>query len=192
MNIAILVTDGFEQVEFTGPRHAFEQQGATTTVISRHRGKVQGFNHDTKADEFTVDLTFAEADPKQFDATLLPGGEINGNTIRHIPEVQRFLQQMDEDNKVIAAICHAGWLLASAGLADGRTLTSWPTLQDDMRQAGANWVDQEVVVDGNLVTSRKPADIPAFSRKAIEQIEQRVQASARGSRDESTGIGLSS
>jgi protease I len=191
MNIAILVTDGFEQIEFTDPRHAFEQQGASIKVISSKPGQVQGFHHDTKADQFNVDLSFAEADPKEFDAVLLPGGVMNGDQIRAIPEAQRFVQAMDEDNKTIAVICHGGWLLVSAGLVDGRTMTSWPTLQDDIRRAGGNWVDQEVVVDGNLISSRKPGDIPAFSQKAVEAIAQRVQASARGTRDENSGIGLS-
>ena len=191
MNIAILVTDGFEQSEFTEPRAALEQQGASTKVISSKRGKVQGFNHDTKADQFDVDLTFEEADAKDFDAVLLPGGVMNGDQIRIIPEAQRFVRDIDDDGKPIAAICHGGWLLVSSGLAEGRTMTSWPTLQDDIRNAGGNWVDQEVVVDGNLVTSRKPGDIPAFNAKMIDKMFERFAASARGTRDEQTGIGLS-
>ncbi len=189
--IAILVTNGFEQVEFTDPRQALEQQGAATKVISSQRGKVQGFHHDTKADQFAVDLTFQEADPKEFDAVLLPGGVMNGDQIRIIPEAQRFVQDMDEDGKPIAAICHGAWLLVSARLVEGRTLTSWPTLQDDIRNAGGNWVDQEAVVDGNLITSRTPSDIPAFNQKIIDTLAQRLNASAHGTRDEQTGIGLS-
>lgn len=191
MNIAILVTDGFEQSEFTGPRAALEQQGATTKVISAKRGKVQGFNHDVKADQFDVDLTFDEADAKDFDAAVLPGGVMNGDQIRIIPEAQRFVRDIDDDSKPIAAICHGGWLLVSSGLAEGRTMTSWPTLQDDIRNAGGTWVDQEVVVDGNLITSRKPADIPAFNQKLTDKLFERFSASARGTRDEQTGIGLS-
>lgn len=190
-NIAILVTNGFEQVEFTEPQTALEQQGATTKVICAERGKVQGFNHDVKADQFDVDLTFSEADPKDFDAVLLPGGVMNGDRIRIIPEAQRFVRHIDEDGKPIFAICHGAWLLVSARLVEGRTLTSWPTLQDDIRNAGGNWVDQEVVVDGNLVTSRKPGDIPAFNRKIVDVLFQRLHASARGTRDEQTGIGIS-
>lgn len=191
LNIAILVTDGFEQSEFTEPRVALEQQGAQTTVISGKRGKVQGFHHDAPGDQFDVDLTFAEADPKEFDAALLPGGAMNGDRIRVMPEAQRFIQEIDEDGKPIAAICHGAWLLASARMVEGRTLTSWPTLQDDIRNAGGRWVDQEVVVDGNLVTSRKPADIPAFNQKLCDVLFQRVHASAQGTRDEQSGIGLS-
>lgn len=191
MNIAILVTDGFEQSEFTEPRAALEQQGASTKVVSSKRGKVQGFNHDTKADQFDVDLTFEEADAKDFDAVLLPGGVMNGDQIRIIPEAQGFVRDMDDDGKPIAAICHGGWLLVSSGLVEGRTMTSWPTLCDDIRNAGGNWVDQEVVVDGNLITSRKPDDIPAFNAKVIDKMFERFAASARGTRDEQTGIGLS-
>jgi protease I len=190
-NVAILLTDGFEQVEFTDPRQALEQQGAATKVISTKRGKVQGFHHDTKADQFDVDLSFQEADPKEFDAVLLPGGVMNGDQIRIVPEAQHFVQEMEQDGKPIAAICHGGWLLVSAGLVEGRTLTSWPTLQDDIRNAGGNWVDQEVVVDGNLVTSRKPGDIPAFNQAMTDILSQRLNASARGTRDEQSGIGLS-
>lgn len=190
MNVAVLVTDGFEQVEFTEPVHALKQAGASVTVISDKPGKVQGFNHDTKADQFDIDLTFANADPKEFDAVLLPGGVINGDQIRAVPEAQRFVRDIDEDGKPVAAICHGAWLLVSAGLVEGRTMTSWPTLQDDIRNAGGNWVDHEVVVDGNLITSRKPGDIPAFSQKTIDTILERLNASVRGTRDEQKGIGL--
>ena len=190
LNVAILVTDGFEQVEFTRPRAALEQQGALIKVISSKRGKVQGFHHDVKGDQFDVDLTFAEADSKNFDAALLPGGVMNGDQIRIIPEAQHFIQEIDEDGKPIAAICHGSWLLVSARLVEGRTMTSWPTLQDDIRNAGGKWVDQEVVVDGNLITSRKPADIPAFNQKMCDVLLQRRHAGAGGRRDEQTGIGL--
>lgn len=190
MTVAVLVTDGFEQVEFTDPINALKQADAAVKVISAKPGKVQGFNHDTKADSFDVDLTFADADPKEFDAVLLPGGVINGDQIRIIPEAQRFVKDMDDDGKPVAAICHGAWLLVSAGLVEDRTLTSWPTLQDDIRNAGGKWVDQEVVVDGNLVTSRKPGDIPAFSRTLIDTMLQRLNASVRGTRDEQKGIGL--
>lgn len=193
MNVAILLTDGFEQVEFTGPRDALQQQGANTRVISTKKGKVQGFHHLDKADQFDVDLSFAEASPEDFDAVILPGGVANGDQMRIIPEAQRFVQAMDEAGKPIAAICHGGWLLVSAGLAEGHTMTSWPTLQDDIRNAGGKWIDQEVVVDGNLVTSRKPSDIPAFNNKVIDVMFQRQSGSAAGTRDQTgqTGIGIS-
>jgi len=192
MNVAILVTDGFEQVEFTEPRKALEQQGAITRVVSSKRGKVQGFNHDTKADQFDVDMTFAELDSKDFDAVLLPGGVMNGDQMRLIPEAQRFVRDLDDDGKPIAVICHGGWLLVSAGVADGRTMTSWPTLQDDIRNAGGTWVDQEVVVDGNIVSSRKPGDIPAFNQKMVDKMFEHLTASARSTRDEQRGgIGIS-
>lgn len=192
MTVAILVTDGFEQIEFTAPRDALSQADATIKVVSGRRGKVQGFNHDTKADQFDVDLTFADADPKEFDAVLLPGGVMNGDRIRMVREAQHFVQEIDADGKPIAAICHGAWLLVSARLVEGRTLTSWPTLQDDIRNAGGKWVDEEVVVDGNLITSRKPGDIPAFNQKMVEAMLARLNASARGSRDERSDVGLSS
>ena len=190
-NIAILVTDGFEQVELTGPREALENAGATTRIVSEKHGKVQGFNHDTKADQFDVDLSFDEAYAEDFDAVLLPGGALNSDRIRAIPEAQRIVQGMQEDRKPIAVICHGAWLLVSAGLVKNRTVTSWPTLQDDIRNAGGNWVDQEVVTDGNWVSSRKPDDIPAFNQAMIALLSQRVAASVHGTRDEQVGIGLS-
>ena len=192
MNIAILVSDGFEEAEFAEPRKALEQQGAITRVVSARRGKVQGFNHHDKADQFDVDLTFGELDVKDFDGVLLPGGVINGDQTRIIPEAQRFVRDMDDAGKPIAVICHGGWLLVSAGVVDGRTMTSWPTLQDDIRNAGGICTDQDVVVDGNLISSRKPADIPAFNQKMVEKMSERVTASARGTRDEQRGgIGIS-
>lgn len=191
INIAILVTDGFEQVELTGPREALENAGATTRIVSSRHGKVQGFNHDIKADQFDVDLTFEEAASEDFDAVLLPGGVLNSDQIRVIPEAQRIVQDMEDNGKPMAVICHGAWLLVSAGLVNGRTMTSWPTLQDDIRNAGGHWVDQEVVVDNNLVSSRKPNDIPAFSQAFIDLLKQRVNASLHGTQDQQTGIGLS-
>jgi protease I len=192
MNIAILVTNGFEQVELTGPREALDQAGATTKIVSTQRGKVQGFHHDTKAGSFDVDLTFAEADPEDFDAALLPGGVYNADQLRMVGEARQFVRQIQQQGKPIAVICHGAWLLVSAGLVRGRTLTSWPTLQDDIRNAGGNWVDQEVVVDGNIVSSRKPDDIPAFNDKMLELLTSRFQGSVRGTGDEAgTSIGIS-
>jgi protease I len=191
IDIAILVTDGFEQVELTGPREALENAGATTRIVSSKHGKVQGFNHDVKADQFDVDLTFEEAASEDFDAVLLPGDALNSDQIRVIPEAQRIVQAMHEDGKPIAVICHGAWLLVSSGLVRDRTMTSWPTLRDDIRNAGGRWVDQEVAVDGNLVSSRKPSDIPKFNQALIDLLKQRVSASLHGSQDQQTGIGLS-
>ncbi|MBV7486111.1 type 1 glutamine amidotransferase domain-containing protein [Bordetella sp. BOR01] len=171
VNVAILVVDGFEQVELTGPRDALARQGARTVLVSAAREPVQGMNHDQKADKFDVDLTFAEAQPAEFAAVLLPGGVVNADEIRMHPKAQEFVRAMHEQGKPIAVICHGAWLLASAGLLRGRTLTSWPSLQDDLRNAGAQWVDKEVVVDGTLVSSRKPDDIPAFNREMLRVIQ---------------------
>lgn len=190
MRVAILVTEGFEQVELTGPRDALERQGAVTTLISQEKGKVQGFNHHDKADWFDADLTLAQANPDQFDAVLLPGGVINGDQMRIIPEAQRFVRQMDEAGKPIFVICHGGWVLVSAGLVDERTMTSWPTLQDDIRNAGGTWLDQPAVVDGNWVSSRKPADIPVFNQKMIDMLHQRKSGAALAGRSDQQGIGL--
>jgi protease I len=184
LHIAILVTDGFEQVELTQPKEALEGEGAITKIISERHGMVQGMNHDAAGDRFAVDLTFDEADPEDFDAVLLPGGEKNSARIRNIAAAQRMVQGISAEGKPIAVICHGAWLLVSAGLAQGRTLTSWPTLQEDIRNAGANWVDQEVVVDGNWVSSRKPDDIPAFNRQMIDVFGQRMRESVRGTPDE--------
>lgn len=187
LTVAILVTDGFEQVELTGPKEALEQAGASTRIISTKEGKVRGFNHDEKADEFDVAMTFANAVPADFDALLLPGGVMNGDQLRMVPEARAFAQAMQEDGKPIAVICHGGWLLVSAGLVKGRTMTSWPSLQDDIRNAGGDWVDQEVAQDSNLISSRKPADIPAFSKALMQALTLRVKDSARGSADQQKG-----
>jgi protease I len=195
MNVAILVTDDFEQAELTGPRDALEQAGATPKIISNKRGKVQGMNHDVKADQFDIDLTFDEAEPDDFDAVVLPGGVFNADQIRMIPQAQNFVRRMQAEGKPIAVICHGPWLLISAGLMKGRTLTSWPSLQDDIRNAGGTWVDQEVCVDGNWVSSRKPSDIPAFNAKMLEMLSERFNASAHGTRDaqsQAPSAGLSS
>jgi protease I len=167
MRIAILVTDYFEQVELTDPRSALANAGAKTSIISSKRGEVQGVNHIDKADTFPVDLTFDLANADDFDAVHIPGGVFNADPLRMIPEAQAFVRRMQEARKPISVICHGPWLLVSAGLVKGRTLTSWPTLQDDIRNAGGTWVDREVVRDGNWVSSRKPADIPTFNREMI-------------------------
>jgi protease I len=184
LRAAILVTDGFEQAEFTGPRDALQQAGASVTVVSTHLGQVQGFNHVDKADAFDVDLTFDDADPEDFDAVVLPGGVVNSDQIRIVPQAQQFVRRMQDENKIIAVICHGAWLLVSAGLVKGRTLTSWPTLQDDINNAGGHWVNQQVAEDGNWISSRRPGDIPAFNEKLIERLSERISMSARGTADE--------
>jgi protease I len=168
MKVAILVTDNFEQVELTGPRGALTQAGAEPLVLANHSDEVQGMNHDEKGDRFHVDAMMKDVSPDEFDAVMLPGGVMNSDKIRMLPEAQAFVKRMAEDGKPIAVICHGAWLLVSSGLVGGRTMTSWPTLRDDIANAGGNWVDQEVVVDGNLVSSRKPQDLPAFNRRMVE------------------------
>lgn len=190
--IAILVTDGFEQIEMTHPRQAFEKSGAITRIISERRSKVQGFHRDIRADRFDVDLHFDEADADDFDAVLLPGGLRSADRLRDIPAARRFVQDMQREGKPIAVICHGAWLLVSAGLARDRTLTSWPSLRQDIANAGGCWVDQEVVQDGNLVSSRKPADLPVFSRTAMDVMAQRIRFGVRGTADELVGVGASS
>ncbi|MBF8721193.1 MULTISPECIES: type 1 glutamine amidotransferase domain-containing protein [Pseudomonas] len=168
--VAFLVTDGFEQAELTGPREALERNGAVVDILSDKEGSVRGWNHDKPAEEFAVDATFEAASLDLYDALVLPGGVQNSDTIRIIPAAQKLVKSHDSANKPLAVICHGAWLLVSCGLAQGRRLTSYKTLQDDIRNAGGNWVDEEVVVDGNLITSRKPDDIPAFSEQLVKAL----------------------
>ena len=191
LHIAILVTDGFEQVELTQPKEALEGEGAITKVISDKHGMVQGMNHDQTADQFPVDLTFDEAYSQDFDAVLLPGGEVNSARIRNIERARKIVQGIAAQGKPIAVICHGAWLLASAGLVQGKTMTSHQDLEQDLRKAGVNWVDQEVVVDGNWVSSRKPQDIPAFNARMIEVFGQRMRDSVAGTPDEGA-VGIAS
>lgn len=178
MRVAIIVNNDFEQVEMTEPRKALDQAGAQTTLVAPKAGQVIGMNHDKQADQFPVDMTLDQASPDQFDAVLLPGGAINADTLRMNPKAQAFVRQMNDAGKPMAAICHAPWLLVSAGLVSGRTLTSWQTIQDDIRNAGGRWEDREMVRDRNLVTSRGPQDIPAFNEGMIALFaEQRVGVS---------------
>jgi len=166
--VALLVTDGFEQVELTSPRDALRQAGAEPRIVSPKDGSVQGFNHDEKADSFPVDLPLAQARAEDFDVLVLPGGVLNADTLRTDEQAQAFVRAFDEAGKPIAVICHGAWLLIDAGLVQGRKLTSWPSLATDLRNAGATWVDQEVVVDGRWVSSRKPDDLPAFNAQLLE------------------------
>jgi len=190
MKVAILVSDGFEQVELTGPRDALQRHGYATAIVSPKPGKVQGFRHHDKGEQFEVDLPLAQASAQDFDAVLLPGGVINGDQLRTIPEALRFVRDMDDDGKPIFVICHGGWTLVSAGLVDGRTMTSWPTLRDDIINAGGDWVDSEAVVDGNWVSSRKPDDIPAFNQKMLDLLQQKQAGTLQGRRGDQRGIGL--
>ncbi len=170
--VAILVENAFEQVEMTQPRQALEQAGAQTHLISPQKDKVQGWNHFDKGDEFSVDLQLENANPNDYDALLLPGGVANPDQLRINPKAVQFVKSFFEAGKPVAAICHALWILAEADVVKGRTITSWPSLKTDLKNAGANWVDREVVVDMGLVTSRKPSDIPAFNRKIVEEFAE--------------------
>jgi protease I len=174
LRVAILVTDGFEQVEMTKPREALQQAGAETHLISPSSGEVQGMNHDKPGDKFAVDKTLSSVNANDYDALLQPGGVANPDRLRMIPAAVQFVKDFHEQNKPMAVICHGPWMLVEAGIVDGKTVTSWPSLQTDIRNAGGNWVDREVVVDGNLVTSRKPDDIPAFNREMIKAFQTSV------------------
>jgi protease I len=170
--VAILVTDGFEQVEMTGPREALEDAGAETKIVSPAEKQVQGMNHADKGDKFDVDVPLDEARPEDFDALVLPGGLMNPDELRSMPEALEFTRHFFREGKPVAAICHAPWVLIDAGVVRGRKLTSWEHIQTDVKNAGGNWVNQEVVVDNGLVTSRKPDDIPAFNKKMIEEFAE--------------------
>ena len=168
MRVAILLGDNFEQVEMTEPRTVLDAAGAYTTLVSPVQGQIHGVAHDRELqDSFEVDLPLAQANPEDFNALLLPGGALNADSMRMVPEVQEFIRRMQGAGKPMAVICHAPWELVSAGAIEGRTLTSYYTLQDDIRNAGGTWLDREVVRDRNLVTSRQPGDIPAFNREML-------------------------
>ncbi|MBW4618023.1 MAG: type 1 glutamine amidotransferase [Cyanosarcina radialis HA8281-LM2] len=179
LRVAVIATDGFEESELTEPARALQEAGATVEIVSIERGEIQAFRHHDKSITVKVDRTLDEVQPESYDAVLLPGGALNADILRMVPEVRSFLRQIQEAGKPIAAICHAPWELVSADLVRGRTLTGYYTIQDDIRNAGGNWVDREVVVDGNLVTSRQPSDIPAFNREAIALFSRFVPASSR-------------
>jgi protease I len=166
--VAVLATDGVEQVELTEPVKALRQAGATTTVIAPHGGQIQGMNHDEKGDKLGVDQELSAVAPDDFDALLLPGGVANPDTLRTIPEAVTFVRHFVSEGKPIAAICHGPWTLIEADGVSGRALTSWPSLRTDLRNAGAEWKDSSVVRDGTLVTSRKPDDLPDFCAETIK------------------------
>jgi protease I len=165
--VAILATDLFEEAELVEPRKALDEAGAQTVVIAPHAGEIQAVRHDTKTQKVKVDQTLEDADPEDFDAVLLPGGAMNADALRMDDNAQQFVQEIDDDGKPIAVICHGGWLLVSAGLVDGRHMTSYHTIQDDIRNAGAEWTDEEFVRDENWVSSRQPSDIPVFNKEMI-------------------------
>src|SRR3954469_25771194 len=180
--IAILVTNGFEQVELTEPRKALDQAGATTQVVSPEEGKVKGWNMKEWGNEIPVDVPLEQANAENFDALLLPGGVMNPDHLRMNPDAVSFVKDFTDAGKPVAAICHGPWTLIEAGAVQGHTMTSWPSLKTDLKNAGANWVDKEVVRDGKLVTSRKPDDIPAFVREMIQLFAETVTQSQDRSR----------
>ncbi len=167
LKVAILVTDGFEQVEMTEPRKALDEAGATTSIVSPKDGQVRAWKFTEWGDQYPVDSKLDQAQPREFDALLLPGGVINPDTLRMQPDAVAFVKAFFDAGKPVATICHGPWTIIEAGEARGRRIASWPSLQTDLRNAGAEWVDQDAVVDGNLVSSRKPDDIPAFNREMI-------------------------
>lgn len=177
--VAIVVTDGFEQVELTEPKAALEEEGATCEIVAPKEGKVKGWNHVDWGDQVDVDVPVEQADSEAYDALLLPGGAMSPDKLRIIPEVQRFVRGFFDRGKPVAAICHGPWTLIDAGVVEGRRLTSWPTLRTDLLNAGADWVDEEVVVDDGLVTSRKPDDIPAFNARMVEHFAEGPRAERR-------------
>jgi protease I len=170
--VAILVTDGFEQVEMTEPRKALDQAGAKTEIVSPAEGQVKGWKDKQWGDAFPVDVPLSRADPQQYDALLLPGGVMNPDKLRMDPRAVQFVRAFVDAGKPIAAICHGPWTLVEAGAIQGRTLTSWPSLKTDIQNAGGKWEDREVMTDNGIVTSRKPDDIPAFNRKMIEEFAE--------------------
>jgi protease I len=170
--VAILVTDGFEQKELVEPREALDEAGATTQIVSPKDGEVEGWNHYDAGDKFKVDVPLAEARAEEFDALLLPGGVANPDQLRMDEKAVTFVKAFVDANKPIAAICHGPWTLIEAGAVKGRKMTSWPSLKTDLTNAGAQWVNEECVVDSGLVTSRKPDDIPAFNEKMIEEFAE--------------------
>ncbi|QNI34952.1 type 1 glutamine amidotransferase [Alloacidobacterium dinghuense] len=168
--VAILATDGFEQVELTEPKKALEQAGAVTEVISPKSGEIRGWKSKDWGDSIRVDKALGSASPSDYDALVLPGGVANPDHLRMDETAVRFVKEFAQSGKPVAAICHGPWTLIEAGVVKGHTLTSWPSLKTDLKNAGANWVDKEVVLDGNFITSRKPEDLPAFNKKVIEEI----------------------
>jgi protease I len=165
--VAILATDLFEEAELIEPRKALQEAGATTVVIAPHAGEIQAVQHDKKTNKVKVDMTLVDADPDQFDAVLIPGGAMNADALRKEPLAQEFVRRIDQTRRPVAVICHGPWLLISARLVRGRHMTSYKTIQDDLRNAGAFWTDKEVVHDANWVSSRQPSDLPRFNQEIV-------------------------
>jgi protease I len=184
--VAILATDGVEQVELTEPRKALEETGATVQLVSPKRGKIKGWQHDHWGDELKVDVLLDEARAENYDALMLPGGLMNPDQLRMNEKAVQFVRSFFSAGKPVAAICHASWMLVEADVVRGRTVTSWPSLRTDLRNAGADWVDREVVTDEGLVTSRKPDDLPAFNKKMIEEFAEGIHEGQRESVHAST------
>jgi protease I len=176
--VAVLATDGFEESELTEPVKALKEAGAQVTIVSLKPGQIQGVRHDLdKTINVKVDRSIRDVSAAEFDAVHLPGGTVNADSLRMVPEVRTFLRAMQNAGKPLSAICHAPWELVSAGLVRGRTLTSYHTIQDDVRNAGGDWIDREVVEDGNWVTSRQPDDLPAFNRAMLGLFSRSLVAS---------------
>jgi protease I len=179
--VAILATDGVEQVELTEPRKALDAAGAKTKVVSPKSGSIKGWNIDNWGNEIKVDMVLDSTSPDDYDALLLPGGVMNPDTLRMNEDAVNFVRAFFEAGKPVASICHGPWMLVEADVVHGRNVTSWPSLRTDLKNAGANWTDSEVITDHGLVTSRKPDDIPAFSRKMIEEFAEGVHEEQRAS-----------
>ena len=180
--IAILATDGFEQSELMKPRKALEEAGARTQVVSPMENKIKGWDKKNWGEDVSVDVPLESADPSQYDALLLPGGVMNPDHLRMNPAAVRFVKHFFEHAKPVAAICHGPWMLVEAGAVQGRTITSWPSLKTDIRNAGGTWVDEEVVLSNGVVTSRKPDDIPAFNREMIDLFSKGANTGGRRAR----------
>lgn len=170
--IAILVAHGFEQVELTSPKEALEEAGAVTHIVSPADGKVKGWQHTEWGDEFDVDVPLKQASEAEYDALVLPGGQMNPDNLRADDDAVAFARAFFDAHKPVAAICHGPWLLVEAGVVEGRRMTSYHSIRTDLENAGAEWVDEEVVVDSGMVTSRNPDDLPAFNRKLVEEVAE--------------------
>jgi protease I len=177
--VAFLATDGVEQVELTEPWKAVEEAGGTPELVSLKEGEIQGFEHFDKGDRFQVDTAVEQADPSDYDALVLPGGVINPDILRTHGEAMAFVRRFFEQGKPVGAICHGPWSLVESDVVRGRTVTSWPSLKTDIRNAGGTWVDEGIVVDRGMFTSRKPGDLPAFCAKLVEEVAEGVHAEQR-------------
>jgi protease I len=173
IRIAILATDGVEQAELLEPQRQLREAGAEVDVIAPDSGQIQGMEHDEKGEMIDVDLSLAEASATDYDCLILPGGVVNADTLRTNRDAIDFVEHFNETGELVAAVCHGAWAMIEADMVQGRTMTSWPSLKTDLRNAGASWIDQEVVIDGNLITSRKPEDLDAFCQEIITWLEDR-------------------